>query len=721
MSPRGSIKGMTIVTLATALLSLGFWWSTLGVGLLSDDWLLPQFLLPGSTGARDVDWRFVLEDFTGSWFHADGAALYRPLVSVSVAFDLARGGLIDPSILHSTNLAIHTLSTVLVTVLAHRLAARSHALAAAIAGAAFTLHPIATEPVAWIVGRNSGLVVLFVLGATLFWVLYLQCARKSLLVVSVASSLLALLTKETALVLPVFFVAFELVGRSLGSIDGTSVRAFLLRHLAWAPLWILYLAWRVFLFGGITGEGLGQAPSIAAWSGGIVDRIALLFVPAHPYALGVVACGLLVLGLVARLASSPRSTSVALAVLAASMLAGFAIGADVEVLRETGNGSRILLVFVPCVAALAPVLIGAAKARAPRLALLLVPLVIAWTFESQTRKERYLGAASEMTAFVDAMRQATRERDVTNAQASLVAPSEIDGVPFLNANAVFPVVTAPMNARSAPLIGLGSLLQRLPDQPELYHDAGPMRAVLEGQGELLVWVDGKLIRFAPPTPVDFADLAQDENGEWRLPGALSPFALEAVDVSGPFAPGARLRIVAADGNATPDRLEPQRAQGRMRFDLSRSIHVASLAFSGGVRGFRLEGDDSVEARTLRPRRRIDDLVVPVEASNARCEITPTGQLRFDERLEPLRNPAADNSLRVVVLSAGVGYAFSADGNTELVLPPRVVEGLRRFERSDRVQAIWVYWERPASGRTPSARSRLLPLRYRLRAGESTRR
>lgn len=116
-----------------------------------------------------------------------------------------RGGGQDPSIDHAANLAIFLLLITLAAYLYRELIGSRAALAAVVIAA---LHPLATEPTIYVFARASLLAALFSVAAWIAWVHRKHWSAAVL-------ALLAMASKEEAVVLPVFFVALELMYRQL--------------------------------------------------------------------------------------------------------------------------------------------------------------------------------------------------------------------------------------------------------------------------------------------------------------------------------------------------------------------------------------------------------------------------------------------------------------------------------------------------------------------------
>jgi Flp pilus assembly protein TadD len=135
---------------------------------------------------------------------------YRPILWVSFFLDAQYAG-IDPQPYHAVNLVLHLVTTCLVFELLTRLG-HSRALSLFLS-AIFCVHPVLVQAVAWIPGRNDSLLALFVLLATLGLLAHLRTRSLASLLLTLASFALALLTKESAVVLCVILPAFVWVRR----------------------------------------------------------------------------------------------------------------------------------------------------------------------------------------------------------------------------------------------------------------------------------------------------------------------------------------------------------------------------------------------------------------------------------------------------------------------------------------------------------------------------
>ncbi len=136
------------------------------------------------------------------------------------------------------NLLIHAMAATALFALTRALTARP--LVAAVAGIFFLVHPIQTQAVTYITQRFESLATLFMLLAALSYVHFRQGSRWYWLAAAVAGTAAAGMTKETAVVLPVWLLLIEVI-----FFDGRSLirRAVYLAPLA---LLIFFPAWRAF-------------------------------------------------------------------------------------------------------------------------------------------------------------------------------------------------------------------------------------------------------------------------------------------------------------------------------------------------------------------------------------------------------------------------------------------------------------------------------------------
>ncbi len=156
---------------------------------------------------QELSWKSVSKIFS-----SPRKKTYVPLSALSLAIDYSLWEL-DPFGYHLTNLLLHLINTLLVFCLVRRLAHRL--LPALIAALLFGVHPMHVESVAWISERKDVLSTLFFLTALLSYLRYRTSQKTLFYLLALACFVLALLSKQIAITLPVVLVLCDfLEGRS---------------------------------------------------------------------------------------------------------------------------------------------------------------------------------------------------------------------------------------------------------------------------------------------------------------------------------------------------------------------------------------------------------------------------------------------------------------------------------------------------------------------------
>ena len=179
---------------------------TLAFGFVYDD--VPQIL----KNPAIQDWRYLPQYYTSHvWaaIYPDSAGnYYRPLFLLWLRLNYALFGA-APAGWHATSILCHIVATCLVFRIAQQLTGdRMIGFAAALL---FGLHPAHIENVAWISGVTDPLMACFVLGSCAAFLNFLSSRKVSQLAWSLGLFALALLSKETAVVLPLLIFALSLV------------------------------------------------------------------------------------------------------------------------------------------------------------------------------------------------------------------------------------------------------------------------------------------------------------------------------------------------------------------------------------------------------------------------------------------------------------------------------------------------------------------------------
>ncbi|MBI2054447.1 MAG: tetratricopeptide repeat protein [Candidatus Staskawiczbacteria bacterium] len=133
------------------------------------------------------------------------SAYYRPLLTVSLMFDAVISGQ-SPAMYHFTNIIIHLAGSSLVFTALLKL--KYSRIASFFLAVIFSVHPALTQAVAWIPGRNDSLLAVFVLASFIFFLDFIEKGKNRSVFWSAFFFLLAIFTKETALLLPAVFLFY---------------------------------------------------------------------------------------------------------------------------------------------------------------------------------------------------------------------------------------------------------------------------------------------------------------------------------------------------------------------------------------------------------------------------------------------------------------------------------------------------------------------------------
>jgi hypothetical protein len=227
----------------------------------------------------------LLQNFFSNWLQAQGTKFFRPFISITLAWDYLFWKN-NPVGFHITNVSLQIASTILLFFIVKRLfpISKNRSFALALASAAiFAVNPLHPEVVSWIIARVDSVAATFLLAA--FYLHQRGLGKPKthrFKILSFASFLIALMSKETAIVLPPVLFAwhfifphnsnaadktvtahFNLVQRFKGALSAT--------WLYWSVL-LVYLCYRSIAlgtmiggYGGAVGEGL-QNSFLRRWT-----------------------------------------------------------------------------------------------------------------------------------------------------------------------------------------------------------------------------------------------------------------------------------------------------------------------------------------------------------------------------------------------------------------------------------------------------------------------
>ncbi len=149
--------------------------------------------------AYNEDLHNLIASFGRGLFDAAKDPYYRPLFSDSMIFNYQLSGTNIASY-HLVNILLHMTTVVLLYKLFLKLEIKE--LTAFILALVFAVHPVLSQAVAWIPGRNDTLLAIFVLSFFLFAIDYSNTGKIKDLALSATFLLLAFFTKETAVFAP---------------------------------------------------------------------------------------------------------------------------------------------------------------------------------------------------------------------------------------------------------------------------------------------------------------------------------------------------------------------------------------------------------------------------------------------------------------------------------------------------------------------------------------
>ncbi|MBL7021852.1 tetratricopeptide repeat protein [Patescibacteria group bacterium] len=136
---------------------------------------------------------------------ADSDIYYRPLLTVSFIIDAQFG---NESLIsfHFTNILLHLISSCLIFLILLKLGVKKQF--AWLFSLIFVIHPINVHAVSWIPGRNDPLLAIMFIGAFLSFLHFLKSKKIWQYILYIILFFLSLLTKETALVLPILTLIY---------------------------------------------------------------------------------------------------------------------------------------------------------------------------------------------------------------------------------------------------------------------------------------------------------------------------------------------------------------------------------------------------------------------------------------------------------------------------------------------------------------------------------
>jgi hypothetical protein len=252
------------------VLNLVCYYRTLFGYFLADDFIHISYL----ANVIDKHPETLFLNFVSNWMQAYGTTFYRPLISLSLAFDywLGHG---NPLIFHISNTCFHILCSIVLYFLVSRLLKGYQQLeirlVAFFSGALFAVFPLHPEVVSWVIGRVDSICTLFYLCSFWLYIVYVQDKSQKAFVLSIIAFILSLTSKEMAITLPICLFTYQLfanfnkqsITRQLYSCIGYTWPYFIVLAIYFLVRF-LALGQIVGGYSGSIGEGLSQS-FISRW------------------------------------------------------------------------------------------------------------------------------------------------------------------------------------------------------------------------------------------------------------------------------------------------------------------------------------------------------------------------------------------------------------------------------------------------------------------------
>jgi len=233
--------------------------------------------------------------FTSDAFFSVNKFYYRPLLNLSFMLDAQAAGILAPAF-HLDNILIHVLAVALVFYLLARLTGKRPL--AFWLSLIFLVHPVLAQAVAWLPGRNDSLLTFFVLAAFISFLNFLERPRLRSFLPYLLFLLAALLTKESAVGLPLLAI-FYLFFVDRGALERSDRWLLVIGSAAAGFVWFLM---RYFALGGDATDYPNALLGLARNLPALLVQLGKLVLPVNLSVLPILADSSLVYGAVVLLA-----------------------------------------------------------------------------------------------------------------------------------------------------------------------------------------------------------------------------------------------------------------------------------------------------------------------------------------------------------------------------------------------------------------------------------
>lgn len=698
-STRQPQRLLGIGVLLPALVALWLYWPVRNGGLLSDDLLLHAYsVVPGRDGLQPA-WQHVYEDLQGPWLFGN-PWFYRPLTTLTFVLEHWLTGGIE-GLRHWTNLGLFALSVFGLARLAGELLG---ARAALVAGMLFAVHPVANEAICWPCARSDVLIT-----ATGTWaclaLVHLRRGNGRWSGCSLAiACVLALLSKETALVLAPLLAVLDL---ALGGSADLGWRRRLVVHAALLPLWSGYLLWRSLIG---TMPPLADLPASLDWShwpSVQVDRLARLVAPGGGRLSDLLPWSLAALLAVAWTHGVMHAAKWRWLGLGAGwLLIAAAPNSWQPVFANMVNSRSLLLPWMGVAFGTA-----ASFAVTPRLRwlswlpwLLLGLAVVGMASSVRALQAGYSDQWLRMRALREQVAAAGTRATAAAPLAFLSAHIGHDSdVPFLDADRAYSLAVPPLVPKPIPFVGLGSVLDPNGGADLMQGNVLPWRMLWQHGATLFYWLGqgtgGTLVTIGNEAPP--ARLLGVGDGVFTPEGGVaSPWTIGAFEVvAGDAFAGGRLVWSASTGHVGELPVGPSHPQGdghAATVDIAANAPFLMFGTLGGIVrvAVELRGAAPVAAHALHAAPFAAPAPLRTLHRGAPFPLAAIGtRLPWDS----LPNDADPASVEVVLMDRSFAFVLSRAATAPLLLPPGVAVRRWQSARLGGEDRVYYYLQCRANG------------------------
>jgi len=224
------------------------------------------------------DFGNLLKVFNQGLFVPKNDSYYRPIFLIDMIFENHLFG-IKPWGYHMLSMIFHLTSVCLLFIFLKKI--KIPETISLLLALLFSIHPVLTQTVAWIPGRNDLILMIFFLTSLNLVIDYFRTFRISLLLAQFIAFLLAMLTKETAVIIPV--ISFLL----LRFIFSVRISQMIPLFASWALALLIWFELRAssdpsyqgMLFQDMIQSGITRIPAILQYLGKIFFPVNLSAVP----------------------------------------------------------------------------------------------------------------------------------------------------------------------------------------------------------------------------------------------------------------------------------------------------------------------------------------------------------------------------------------------------------------------------------------------------------